>query len=195
MSLDNRALRKKAIQFDKKSYKRFIKALRKASKKVDDLRIPLNEIANRFMESRKFIFDLSRSGPGAYQDLSDKYKKWKTRLIGTPYPILYLTGRLKESITKEGRENIKNVRPKLLEIGSTVPYALYLQKGSKKINLPAREFLFWGPESPKFANHHVVRKQNRATAMVLYTFIERKLGKTLPAAISDAERKVDRIFQ
>lgn len=185
-------LQKKAIQFDKKSYGRFQKALKKAAKEMDDLRVPLNEVAKRFMEERKFIFDMTRSGPGAYEDLSPAYKEWKTKKKGSPYPILFLSGKLKNSITRQGGDNIKNVGMKTLELGSSVYYAEWLQMGTVK--MPGREFLFWGPESPRFANHALVKKQNTAIATILFTYIERRAGKTLKASIDRSGRTVTKIF-
>lgn len=186
------ALQRKAISFDKKSYNRFLKALSVSAEKIDDLRIPLNTIGKRFLEERKFIFDMTRSSPGAYKDLSPNYKKQKQRKLGFHYPILYYSGRLKRSITKRNEETIFNIGKKSLEIGTTVFYAEWLQMGTRK--MPAREFLFWGPESPRFANHRLVKKQNKAMAVTLFSFIERKLGRDLNASIKSGERKFDRIF-
>ena len=192
--MTNKALQKKAIKFDKESLNRFQKALNEAAKSVDDLSVPLDEISKKFLESRNFIFDQSRTGPGAYQDLSPNYKKQKQREHGFVYPILFATGRLKKSLTKKGGENITIIGKKSLEIGTEVPYANALQYG-KGNKMPKRTMLFWGPESPKFATNKLVRKQNKAMAVSLLSFIERKLGKQLKASIKTAERKADKLFR
>lgn len=181
-------------KFKKEQYSKFLRGLRESAALVGDLRIPLTEIGKRFLESRKFIFDMTRSGPGKYKDLSPKYKRRKERLIGQAYPILFLSGALKKSITERGGQNIFKVRQKTLTIGTRVPYAPYHQSKAPRTKIPRREFLFWGPESSKFANHRVVKKQNRHMADTLFIYIERRLGKELGAAITSARRKTRDIF-
>ena len=124
-----------SARIEKQEYQRFLNILRIASREVEDLRIPLSQIAKRFLESRKFIFD-ERAGPGQYKDLSWRYKIWKTTPKSkggggksSPYPILLLSGRLAKSITNEGGENITKVGAKSLEIGTRVPYGAKHQKG------------------------------------------------------------------
>lgn len=183
---------KPSVKFDKESLARFQKALRKAGAEIDDLRIPLGQIAKEFLESRKFIF--GAKGPGQYKDLSPGYKAWKRKHSKkkSPYPILFLTGRLAKSITSKSGENITIVDKKSLTIGSSVEYAPFHQYGQ---GVPVREFLFWGPESPKFATHKAVLRQNKGMAITLFEFIERKMGKTLDAARTKAERKTDALFK
>ena len=67
-------IKQKAIKFDKMSYDRLQKALDVASSQIDDLSYPLNEIGERFLRERSFIFDRTRSSAGAYEDLSERYK-------------------------------------------------------------------------------------------------------------------------
>lgn len=180
------------IKYSKQQFAKFKRSLREAAAQVDDLRIPLGEIALKFLESRKFIFDLTRTGRGKYKDLKPATKALKRRIIGQAYPILFFSGTLKDSITKTGGENVTIVEKKSLEIGTTVNYAPYHQYGTE--TMPKREFLFWGPESPKFASQRAVQKQNRAMAVTLFDHIERKMGKTIEASITAAERRTDKIF-
>ena len=178
---------KTRIDFDKISLDRFNKAFRQAASEIDDLRVPLNEIALEFLESRKFIFALS--GPGQYKDLSSQYKKRKN----PPYPILKRSGRLARSITRKNDETFMFVGYKSLEIGTTVPYGAAHQYGTRTI--PKRPFLFWGPESKEFANAAQVKKSNVAMAVILFNHIERTLGKTLKASVTAAERKAQELFK
>ena len=190
-------LQKKAMQFDKVSYNRFQNALANAGRKIDDLSVPLSIMGDRFIESRKFIFDENRSGPGVYKDLSARYKRQKMALTkkrgrGFIYPILLLTGRLKKSLTQMGGENIKIVGKKSLEIGTEVPYGIKHQEGR---GVPKRQFLFWGPEYPRFARNSTVRKINKSMAVTLFNYVERKLGRTLKASIKRAEKDVGQLFE
>ena len=182
------------IDFQKVSLDRFQRAVTQAGALINDLRTPLNQIATQFLEARKFIFDMTRSGPGRYDDLSPGYKAWKEKHSKkkSAYPILFLTGRLAKSITKRGGDNITAIGPTSLTIGSSVEYAASHQYGK---GVPAREFLFWGPESPKFASERAVLRQNKGMAVILFTYIERKLGKTFDAAVSSAERRTDGLFK
>lgn len=183
---------KPGLKFDKISLERLNKAINEASKQVDDLRVPLGEIGKEFLESRKFIFALK--GHGQYDDLSEAYKKRKSKLKGgSPYPILLLTGRLAKSITQEGDENIMIVGKKSLRIGTSVEYGAAHNFGNSRT--PKRPFLFWGPESKEYANHRMVLKQNRAMAQTLFEFLERSLGKDRKVARRTAERKVQNLFK
>ena len=181
-----------SVKFDRISYANFLRGIRGASRDVDDLSIPLNEIANRFQESRKFIFDKKRKGPGSYDDLSPRYKNVKRRKHRFIYPILRATGRLGRSLTKKGGESIREVGPRSLTMGTTVPYAQPLQEGTSFMR--ARPFLFWGPESPEHATGELGDKLSRSIATTLFTYIEREMGQSLDAAVSRAERRVDNLF-
>lgn len=179
-----------AIDLDMSAFFRLSKAMKAAAKEMEDLRVPLGEIHKSFIKSRKFIFTLK--GKGQYVDLKESYKRQKRRKHGHVYPILKATGRLMDSITTDNEDHYKRIEKKALTIGTSVPYAVFLQNGTRK--MPARPFLFWGPETKKFSNHRVVEKQTRHMAMILYNHIERSLGADPSVAIRKAGRKVDRLF-
>lgn len=185
-----------ALYFDKVSYSRFQKALKKASGDIDDLRVPLRQIGERFLKSRNFIFDKKRVSEGQYKDLSPRYKRYKRKHspLKKEYPILFWSGVLKKSITQKGGHNVFIVEKKSLEIGTTLPYAIAHQRGSG--NLPKREFLFWGPESKKFANAKMVHKLTKSMAVTLFNHVERELGGNLGAerARENAEKQADKLF-
>ena len=167
------------------NFEAFRKLLTKAGREVDSLAPVLREWSTRFMESRKFIFDPARKGPGQYKDLSPAYKRFKIRRYGFAYPILLRTGVLAESITQKGSDNILIIGKKNLVIGSRVEYAAPVQA--------LRTFLFWGPES-RFAGLRQVRETNEQLAFMLYRYIERAMGKTLKASTDTANRKVRDVF-
>jgi phage gpG-like protein len=127
-----------------------------ARNRVEDLSVPLGEIARDFYKSQKAIFMLK--SPGGYQDLSEQYKVQKKRgdknHHGVPiYPILKRSGRLEYSITEPGSpENITVIGKDTLEIGTTVPYGVYHDSDTPRRKIPHRKFLFIGPESREFGS-------------------------------------------
>lgn len=178
------------LKVDVTAFKRLNRALRIASRDLQDLRVPLEEIHDRFMQSRRFIFKLK--SPGLYEDLSPAYKKRKAK-FGPVYPILRDTGRLERSVTTNNGDHIKIIRPKHLTIGSSVPYADFHQEGTRK--MPKRPFLFWGPESKQFARHSAVTRQNFHMAFTLFNFIERRLGAIPGVARDRAMKRARRIIE
>ena len=159
------------------------------------MRLPLRSLGERFMESRKFIFDPDRKSKGKYEDLAPSTKAYKQRYIGRVYPILFFSGALASSITeKSDPYNIFLAERKNLTIGTKLDYAPYLQEGTKK--MPAREFLFWGPESRLYKNHPQVIKANRSMSIAMLTTVERMLAKhtSLKSAISTAEKETAKVF-
>ena len=74
-----------------------------------------------------------------WEALSLKYASWKQR----HYPgrtVLYLTGRLRRSLTKPGADTVaRRLSRTQLEFGSTVPYAMYHQLGTRK--MPQRKII------------------------------------------------------
>ena len=183
----------KAIRHNQREFRKFQKALGQAVKEVDDLSPVLSTIADRFRQSRKFIFDRNRVSSGQYADLSPWYKAWKTEEKGTPYPILLLTGRLKKSITKKGRDHIEKIGRKSLILGTKVPYGFDHQKG--KGRMPARPFLFWGPEAPRWTTDKLTTQLHKDMAYVLIHFVERMAGKTLDASHKRTQIRVRRLFK
>ena len=188
--------------FNRKQFKRLQRSLVQASKSIDDLSVPLSEIANRFYKSKEYMFTNLKTkdyiGHGA--DLTEGYKPIKRKLTkklankSFIYPILLLTGRLKKSITKRGdNENITIVRKKSLTLGTKVPYASYLDKGTK--NMKKRPFLYWGPESLRTSREPNTKALFKNIARTLFVHIELKLGKSLKASIKEADRKLKGIFK
>lgn len=125
------------------------KKLQDAQKKVSDLTIPLIQIAQDFVKSRRAIFQLK--GKGQYADLKESTKRAKAPDI---YPILRRTGRLEKSITNidarrgSNAESIGVITNKnTLTLGTRVPYGIFHQEGTSK--MARRPFLFFGAESPK----------------------------------------------
>ena len=140
----------------------FARAIKKALKKVDDLTIPFGLIAKSWFKGNNFIFDPSRQGPGQYVDLSPRYKKLKSKAIGSPYPILRgftgnkkdgyrKSGKLAKSMTDASNPDAVNyiINKQTLILGTKVeangkPYARFLNFGTK--DMPARPLILIGGE-------------------------------------------------
>lgn len=150
--------------------KTFQKSIEKAIKLTGDLTIPLTEITKMWYKGNRSMFTLK--GPGKYKDISEKWKKRKSYLIGSAYPINEFTGETKEAITNASSRSAFNqiVNKQSLLLGvytSDLPYAGVNQYGYK--NRPARPFLLTGAEQ--------VATDGQAKAISLYTKILNKYVK------------------
>lgn len=119
-------------------------ALKKAGAKVSDLSTPFKLITESWYRSNRAIFNLK--GPGKYADLKPDYKKAKQREYGFVYPILKATGRLERSmVDPSGSEGVRQViNKKALFLGTKVPYAGFLQQGTRRMK--ARPVVLIGSE-------------------------------------------------
>lgn len=131
------------------------KAIKKASKEVGDLTIPLRLIAQYWFKSNEAIFSLK--GPGKWPDLSPRYKAYKASILGSPYPIMLFTGRLMASITAppNGESINKIINKRSLVLGTGTPYASYLaNKGRNPVLYGAEQ------TAPKELNNRIEAWQN-----------------------------------
>ncbi len=162
----------------------FQKKLDEVFKATQDLTIPLSLMAKQWYKGNQSIFALT--GPGRYEDLSDKYKETKKRKFGFVYPILMATGRLMSSITGEpGGESINLIENKnTLILGTSVPYGIYHQsakdrgKGPTGREMHYRPFLFVGVEQIAPNDIKQNRIKNWITTLDNYMdSVLKKLGK------------------
>jgi phage gpG-like protein len=121
----------------------FNRAVRDALKQVDDLTLPFALITKSWFKGNRAIFAVS--GPGKYQDLTERYKKTKKKAVGFIYPILRRSGLLEKSITDPASPESINliINKSTLILGTKVRYASAHQLG---IKVPARPFLLIGGE-------------------------------------------------
>ena len=133
------------IDIDRKN---FDKELRGLINRADDLSPAFLTIGKMFRQSRKSIFKLK--GPGGYKDLHPVYKSWKRYHMGTPYPILKLSGELEDSVINIANpHNINIITRKSFAFGTNVEYAKFHNSLKKPRNkMPLRMFIFWGEEAP-----------------------------------------------
>ncbi len=127
------------------------KALEKALEQVHDLTPAFNLITIDWFRSNAAIFTLK--GPGKYIDLAPDsgmskydYKKAKLKAVGFIYPILKRTGVLESSITDPTDSNSVHLilNGNTLILGTKVPYAHFLQDGTK--HMPPRPVIFTNGE-------------------------------------------------
>lgn len=157
------------------NYEKFQAGLARAKKQSSDLTIPLTLIAGDFYKSEGAIFRLN--GPGQYADLSPNYKPRKQKRWGRVYPILLASGALRDSVTSGTDSNSISqiVNKDTLIIGTRIPYGRYLQEGTSK--MPARPFLFIGPES-RYANSEQQGRVGR-WLNILNAYVLRSMGESL----------------
>lgn len=159
--------------------KAFRKALDKAAKISDDLRIPFTLIASDFYRSQRAIFSLK--SPGQYPDLSDSYKPQKEKAVGFLYPILKRNGFLETAASvQNGPGNITQIGETELIMGvdgGRVPYAIYHQSDSSRKKIPLRKFLFIGPEAKEFASSEQQGRLERWMG-IIEGFLAQKLAQS-----------------
>ena len=156
----------------------FKKALIRAGKKVNDLRVPFKLITMEFYKSNKALFPAKGSnGPDVFEDLSENYKRQKDKKHKFIYPILRASGRLMNSLTKPtDRDTVATViNKKSLLLGTKVPYASNLQFGTK--NMPARPYLVVGTEEGLWAKTEHIQRRKRAWMQILEDYCTNSLKK------------------
>lgn len=153
---------------------RFIKALERAKRETQDLRVPLTMISKDWFKTNRTIFQLK--SPGKYVDLKESTKKQKKAKYGFIYPILKATGRLEASITQPtGVDSINEIINKAaLILGTKVPYAGFLQFGTR--NMPSRPMVFFGPESKEWGTDKSFKIRPTQWLNILNSYILAKMG-------------------
>jgi len=187
------------ISYEVENDTEFAKALGRAARKISNLTVPLNQIGNDFRKSRKAIFALTSAGQ--YPDLSTRplrvwweppetqlngfypggYKELKEAKYGFAYPILKATGELEDSvINKSNQYNINEINIDEAKFGTSIPYGVYHQEGTK--NIPMRKFLFIGPEAPRFAKGDALKGFPERALKTLEVYVLRQTGQSIEEA-------------
>lgn len=153
---------------------KFKEAIKRAKLETSDLRIPLTLIAKDWFNTNRTIFNLK--GPGRYRDLKPNTKAQKKRKFGFVYPILEASGKLSASVTQPTNANAVNeiINKAMLVVGTSVPYAGFLQFGTK--NMPSRPFVFFGPESREWGSDKTFAVRPTQWLNIINSFILEKLG-------------------
>jgi len=119
----------------------FSRAFEFAMSRYADFTEPFGLMADDFFQTMTGVFEREGAFEGRvkWQELSPAYARWKTQ----HYPgrkILELTGRLRASLTnKGGPDNVLQITPTMLAVGTVVPYAIRHQLGLG--NLPMRKII------------------------------------------------------
>ena len=97
-----------------------------------DCRPVFESIASDFYKGQEALVFSAR--PGKFADLRPRTKVMKQKKVGFVYPVLVMTGRLKNSLTKRGGgENVTVLKPTEMSLGTKVPYASLLQEGTRRM--------------------------------------------------------------
>lgn len=146
----------------------FRAAMEKARLVVKDLSPALQDVADDFYEGQQSVFS---QGPGPYPALSNLYAQRKQAQAGFVYPILVLSGALREAASvQDGSGNITKIQKQSVTFAvneSALPYAAVHQYGGRV--MPKRSFMFVGPES-EFANSNH-RKRPERWAKILKQYV------------------------
>ena len=126
------------ISYNLENDVKFKNSLNKAIKNIGDMRFPLGEISRDIFKTT--IQNFTLKGSGKYPPLSKRYRDFKKR-VKPKAPILVFSGALRDSVTKKGnKDTILKIGKQFLIQGTKIPYAKYIQEGTKK--MPIRKFLF-----------------------------------------------------
>jgi phage gpG-like protein len=124
------------VSYDIENDAEFQKLLKKVSQ-VPSSRFVMGEAARIIKKFTKANFILK--GSGQYAPLDPKYKKRKAK-IKPRASILVFDGRLRDSLIQKTMDSILTITDTSLIIGTKVPYAIFLDQGTKF--MPARKPFF-----------------------------------------------------
>jgi hypothetical protein len=131
----------------------FDAAIKGLENAVGDFRPIFEQIADDVFEPRTMArFADEGADVGGWQELAESTVKARTRgpglrrgkrkgvatlgklvdVLGFGLPILVESGALMESFTKQGRDHVERIEPKLMEWGSADPIAIFHQTGTGK---------------------------------------------------------------
>ena len=124
------------ITIDVQGEKAVIDALQKVERGVLDLRQlgTWKWVASEFykVEKAQFGSEGSAGKSGRWQNLTSPYKEIKAKKWGEQ-PILQASGRLYKSLTANNADSVYEESNLELALGSSVPYAGYHQKGTRRM--------------------------------------------------------------
>lgn len=129
------------IRFEVANEVQFSRAFEEANSSYMNFEKPFGLMAEDFFQTMSTIFSAEGSfeGRSRWAALSPAYARWKARHFPGK-KILELNGRLKNSlVTKGGPDNVLEITPDTLVVGTTVPYAIYHQTGTPK--MPMRKII------------------------------------------------------
>ncbi len=129
------------VRFEVLNEVQFSRAFETLAEEMQDLSKPYEDIQNEFYASMSDVFSREGAFEGRtkWADLSPTYRAWKQKHF-PGRKILELTGRLIASISVKGSsENISEITPTEMRVGTIVPYAMAHQLGTNR--MPARKII------------------------------------------------------
>lgn len=114
------------------------KRLRSLVLKAQNFSDVFKGVAKSFYQFQERQFRSGGAEIGGWKPLAKSTLRQKARL-GYPSDILVRTGRLMRSLASKTTDTVEEITSRDLRIGTGVPYAIYHQKGTKK--MPARPLI------------------------------------------------------
>lgn len=114
---------------------RLLNSLERLDLSFKDFRPLFNEASRLVYEFEKdaFASEGSTSKVGRWKPLTRAYAQWKEKKAPGK-PILELTGTLKRSLTRpNARGSVRRVTEDELTIGTSIPYGIFHQTGTRKM--------------------------------------------------------------
>lgn len=99
------------------------------------------------IENEQFDSEGGKGGSGRWKELSARYKVRKIARYGAGKKIMEATGDLRRSLTSNGEGSVYRTTKDTIEIGSSIDYGRYHQRGSGK--LPKRKIIDFSEEQKK----------------------------------------------
>lgn len=147
------------LNFDVAGDEQLQRSFSRFTEHVKDYSPAFRAIAVEFFKGEEQQFESEGShGSGGWSPLAPSTAEQKARL-GYPPDILVRTGKLKNSLASMSGDTVRDVQPHMLRLGTTVPYAIYHQKGTRRmparppIQLNERQKVEW----TKIVHQHLVR--------------------------------------
>lgn len=134
------------IEIDGKA--EFSRTFSRLDANFDDLTPIWPAVRSKFyeIETQQFDSEGDKGGSGRWQALSARYAAQKVATYGDK-PILEATGALRESLTSDGAGSYYWADKHEVAIGTTIPYAMYHQRGVGK--LPQRKPISFSDEQKR----------------------------------------------
>lgn len=119
---------------------------------------PKVSLAIQRIFNEQFASEGARGPAGPWPELKEGYARRKQRV----YPgrnLLEASGRLRRSLVSGTDDTLEEFAPRRMRFGTTAPYALYHQRGTKK--MPPRKIFDLGPEDYSVIGEEVKREALR----------------------------------
>ena len=123
------------IQIETLGDERFVRGFSRFLDHIDDMSPIFEELHKDFQEMNLENFTAGGT-PQKWKPLSPDYAAWKA-IVRPGRPILVFDGHLKGSLTGKNEFTVKKIGRHEAEFGTSVPWAIYHQKGGGR--LPRRK--------------------------------------------------------